>query len=86
MVAIMSMGSKLIKANYKNNRKSTVNQNIATNISVSEIWYILYICVFCIFNVIMYFFPQRTLYTKRFFLNDRVKTIYILGCFKDIVL
>lgn len=26
----MSKGSKLIKANYKNNRKSTMSQNIAT--------------------------------------------------------
>lgn len=55
MVAVMSMGSKLTKANYKNNRKSTMNQNIETYISISEIWYILRTYVFCIFNVIFFF-------------------------------
>lgn len=85
MVAVMSMGSKLIKANYKNNRKSTMNQNIETCISISEIWYILRTYVFCIFNV-FFFFSWRTLYAKRLIWKGKVKTIYILGCFKDTVL
>lgn len=41
-----------------------MNQNIAIYISVSDIWYILCIYVFCIFNLVLFFFTNNYIYKE----------------------